>query len=105
MNPVLVTTTVPSIEEATKLSSGLVQEKLAACVNIVGPIQSFYYWDGKIVEDKEYKLFIKTLDNKWDEIKKYIKQHHSYTVPEISKINIEQMDEAYLKWLMEYVQT
>ena len=103
MQPVLVTTTVSSKEEANKIASILVSEKLAACANIIGPIQSIYSWQGKIVIDEEYKLFIKSFLEKWPAIKNTIKENHIYKVPEISLIQIHDMHEDYLSWMKESI--
>ncbi|MDH4261869.1 MAG: divalent-cation tolerance protein CutA [Spirochaetia bacterium] len=103
MQPVLVTTTVNSKEEANKIANILVNEKLAACVNIIGPIQSIYMWQDKIVNDEEYKLFIKTFAEKWPSLKNTIKKNHSYQVPEISLIQIHDMHEDYLSWMKDSI--
>lgn len=99
MQPVLVTTTTNARDEASNLANILVSRKLAACVNIVGPIQSVYSWQGKIVNDEEYKLFIKSFENHWESLKKCIKENHSYKVPEISMIIIAGMHTDYLNWM------
>jgi len=103
MRPVLITTTTSSKEEAEKLAAMLIDQKLAACVNIIGPVQSLYTWQGKVVNDQEYKLFIKSLDEKWEPLKKALKENHSYQVPEISLINISDMQEDYFAWLKDSV--
>ncbi|MDH4200788.1 MAG: divalent-cation tolerance protein CutA [Spirochaetia bacterium] len=101
MQPVLVTTTTNTIDEAEKIAAKLVADKLAACVNILGPIKSIYIWEGATVNDTEYKLFIKTFENYWGRIRNLIKEIHSYTVPEISMIKISDMHPNYLSWMHE----
>lgn len=103
MQPVLITTTTGSKEEAAKISRLLVESKIAACVNIVGPITSIYTWQDKITEDIEFKLFIKTFKEKWKDVKNLIKENHSYSVPEISMIEIHDMQPDYLTWMRDII--
>jgi periplasmic divalent cation tolerance protein len=103
MPPVLITTTTNSKEEAHRLATILINLKLAACVNIIGPVQSVYTWQGKVVNDEEYKLLIKSFDEKWESVRSVIKENHSYKVPEISLIQISQMHDDYLAWMKECI--
>ncbi len=97
----IITTTLPTIEEARSLSTVLLRDRLAACVNIIGPILSFYEWEGKLEENQEYKLFIKTQKKYWEKVKNFITKNHSYSVPEISLLLVEVTSTAYQKWLEE----
>ena len=98
VKPVLVTTTLPSKEKALEMAKKLVSGKLAACVNIAS-VLSVYEWEDKIQEDSEHKLFIKTFEKNWPELKKSIQNNHPYSVPEISMLLIEDMHEDYLSWM------
>ena len=89
--------TAGSKEEADKLSRGLVEEKLAFCVNAVPGIQSTYQWEGKIHVDDEILLIIKTRQDRYEALEQWVKQNHSYDVPEIISLPIQ-------KGLPEYVQ-
>ena len=89
--------TAGSKEEADKLSRGLVEEKLAFCVNTVPGIQSTYQWEGKIHVDDEILLIIKTRQDRYEALERWVKQNHSYDVPEIISLPIQ-------KGLPEYVQ-
>ncbi len=89
--------TAGSKEEADKLSRGLVEEKLAFCVNTVPGIQSTYQWEGKIHVDDEILLIIKTRQDRYEALEQWVKQNHSYDVPEIISLPIQ-------KGLPEYVQ-
>ena len=103
MQPILITTTTSSKVEAEKIAALLVNRKLAACVNIIGPIQSLYVWKEKLVNDEEYKLFIKSFQEKWPQIKEAVKDNHSYKVPEISMILISDMQDDYLSWMKQII--
>ena len=89
--------TAGSKEEADKLSRGLVKEKLAFCVNTVPGIQSTYQWEGKIHVDDEILLIVKTRQDRYEALEQWVKQNHSYDVPEIISLPIQ-------KGLPEYVQ-
>ena len=89
--------TAGSKEEANKLSRGLVEEKLAFCVNTVPGIQSTYQWEGKIHVDDEILLIVKTRQDRYEALERWVKQNHSYDVPEIISLPIQ-------KGLPEYVQ-
>lgn len=101
MTPVLITTTVSSVEEAEKISKALVEIRLAACVNTIGPVNSVYRWKDEIQQDKEYKLFIKSFSENWSDICLAIKKLHSYEVPEITMIEMKDVDPGYLNWMYE----
>lgn len=89
--------TAGSKEEADKLSRGLVEEKLAFCVNTLPGIQSTYQWEGKIHVDDEILLIVKTRQDRYEALEQWVKQNHSYDVPEIISLPIQ-------KGLPEYVQ-
>jgi periplasmic divalent cation tolerance protein len=87
-----------SEQEAPKIAQTLVERKLAACVNLI-PIRSIYNWKGKIEDDKENLLIIKTKKDKIDQLKKSIKELHSYEVPELIIFSIEDGLPDYLNWI------
>jgi len=96
-NHITVFTTVSSAEEAKKISRGLVEEKLAYCVNTIPSIQSTYFWDGKLCVDDELLLIIKTKEEKFSMLKDWILEHHSYDIPEVIALPITQGSSDYLK--------
>ena len=79
----IVLTTTPNIEEAESLARKIIAAKLAACVQVLPPMTSFYFWEGAIQKESEHLLLIKTLSTKFAELEKFIQAHHSYDVPEI----------------------
>jgi periplasmic divalent cation tolerance protein len=93
--------TVPNEEEALKIARMLVEKRIAACVNIINNIRSVYRWEGKIEDDSELLLIVKTLNTLIDDVKSAVKELHSYSVPEIIALPILDGSEDYLKWLEE----
>ena len=104
MSYYLFLVTVPTIEEGKKIAQILIQDKLAACVNIIQNIYSIYKWKGNIEEDNEHILLIKTTDEKSDLIIQRIKDIHSYENPECVALKIEKGSEKYLNWIKEVVE-
>ena len=94
----IVLTTTPNIKEAETLAEKIVRAKLAACVQILPQIKSFYFWEGEIQKDSENLLLIKTLPEKFAELEKFIKENHSYDVPEIVALSAEKVSQNYLDW-------
>ena len=94
-------TTTRNKKDAEKIADVLVKNKLAACVQILGPIESIYKWKGKIEKSKEWLCLIKTKSEKYKKIEKTIKSLHSYEVPEIIALPIEKGNVKYFKWVDE----
>lgn len=100
-DPIIVLVTCGSEEEALKIANALVEGHLAACVNLVAPIRSIYRWEGRIWDEKEWLLIIKTQKDRFEELKKKVKSFHSYSVPEIVSLRIVEGSSSYLNWLEE----
>ena len=94
----VVLVTVSSLSEGQAIATALIEDKLAACVNLL-PIDSIYLWQGEIQQDREYQLIIKTDLNKFAELAAKIKTLHSYEVPEIIALPIVDGSQAYLDWV------
>lgn len=99
---IFVYSTFPNKNEAKTIGEKLIQKKLAACVNIF-PINSIYYWQKKIVKDKEFGVIIKTKKENFKKIEKFILSHHSYTIPCILEIPVGKVTKKYLKWFNEAI--
>ena len=95
--------TAGSKEEAENLSRGLVEEKLAFCVNTVPGIQSTYYWEGKIHVDNEILLIVKTRQDRYEALEQWVKSNHSYDVPEIVSLPIQKGLPEYLNAIDDWV--
>ena len=87
------------MEKAEALASALVERRLAACVNIVGPIRSVYRWKDAIEREQEYLLLIKTTAERAADLAAAFSEVHPYELPERVEVNIEGGSEAYLDWL------
>ncbi|MFA5867679.1 MAG: divalent-cation tolerance protein CutA [Actinomycetota bacterium] len=96
-----IQTTVATKEEGEKIADALVQAKLAACVQIIGPITSMYSWRNKVETAQEWLILIKTRTDLYDRVEKEILAFHSYETPEIIAIPIERSSAEYLGWLNE----
>ncbi|MCX8031186.1 MAG: divalent-cation tolerance protein CutA [Thermodesulfovibrionales bacterium] len=101
MEAIVVYITVPNEKEAVAIAKTLVSEKLAGCVNIIKDIRSIYHWQGKIEDDPECLLILKTRKGLFDILKKRVKEIHTYSVPEIIALPIIMGSEDYLNWLQE----
>ena len=96
---VVILVTAANKKECRKIARHLVEAKLAACVNITQTIESIYRWEGKIVQDQEYQLFIKSTRELFPEIEAAISKLHSYQTPEIICLPIIEGSRNYLQWV------
>jgi periplasmic divalent cation tolerance protein len=94
-----IQTTTGTKEEAEKIGRGLIEEKLAACFQIMGPVTSIFNWQGKMDESQEWLCLIKTRKDLFDEVKSYIETNHSYETPEIIATEIIDGSDKYLNWM------
>lgn len=95
----VVLTTSDQKEELERIADILLKDKLAACVQISGPIQSKYWWKDKIEISQEYLMIIKTHKICFEKIKEVILKNHSYEEPELIEVAIANGTEGYLNWL------
>ena len=103
MTPVIVLTTVGSSFDVEPLARGLVERRLAACVNVVDQVRSIYRWKDKVEDDREQLLIIKTTSEQVDELRGALVAMHPYDVPEFVVIRIDELSDAYRTWLIESV--
>jgi periplasmic divalent cation tolerance protein len=102
-NELLVLVTAPSEDEARRIANALVEERLAACVNIVASIESVYRWEGRVTTDRETLLIVKTTAASYDQVEQRVKELHTYSTPEVVAIKIERGSAEYLSWLQSAV--
>ena len=100
---IVVLVTTGSEEEAKTISRQLVKDGLVACANIVPQIQSIFQWDGKVSEEQETLIILKTKGHIFHSLEAAIKTLHSYSVPEIIALPIEMGSSDYLSWLGQMV--
>jgi periplasmic divalent cation tolerance protein len=105
VKPVLVLTTVGPDFDARALAHALVEAQLAACVNIIERIHSVYRWEGRVADDAEQLLLIKTTDARVNELREELFRRHPYEVPEFVVIAIAEMSDAYREWFWSAVAT
>lgn len=96
-----VLTTVESKDDATSLARTLLENRAAACVQILGPIESHYWWQGEIQTEREWLCQIKTAADALDRLMTLIGEHHAYDTPEITATAIVQGSTQYLAWIGE----
>jgi periplasmic divalent cation tolerance protein len=98
LSAILILSTAPTREEATRIAEVLVAEKLAACVQL-SPIESWYRWEGKVEQAAEIRLHVKTTEALADRVEQRIAALHSYAVPELIRIAVSGGSAAYLDWV------
>jgi len=99
----IVLTTTGSQEQARSIAQALVERRLAACVNIVSPVESVYRWQGKVETTAEWLLLIKTTGEAFADVRDAILKLHSYEVPECILLSIEDGSPDYLTWIADSV--
>lgn len=104
MKAVLILSTASTHDEASRIAEALVNEGLAACVQL-SPIESWYRWEGKIEHAPETRLHIKTTADRADQVRDRIRALHSYAVPEIVILPIGGGSPDYLEWIAEAVRS
>jgi periplasmic divalent cation tolerance protein len=95
-----VTTTVDNIAAAQALARGAVDARAAACAQVGGPITSVYRWQGRIETAPEWVVVFKTTTDRYPELERYIRENHSYEVPEIVCMPVTAGNPAYLAWIV-----
>ncbi len=98
-NHVVAVTTTDSEETAAALARAVVEARLAACVQISAPVRSVYRWDDAIQDEREWQLWIKTTYDRLDELTGFIRDNHSYDVPEVLALPVLGGNPDYLAWV------
>jgi len=96
---VIIVVTTPSKQEAEKIAQHLLDKRLIACANIIGPVSSLFCWSGKTEHAEEYLMLLKSRKDLFEKLSETVKALHSYEVPEILVLPIVGGSEGYLNWL------
>lgn len=99
MSHMIALMTTPTREEAENITRNLLNQRLIACVNIVGPVSSLFWWKGKISQESEFLVLMKTREVLFEELTTIVKQMHNYEVPEVIAVPIAKGEHFYLEWL------
>ncbi len=94
-----VVTTVEKQEDAQRIARALVEKRLAACAQVVGPVTSTYWWEGRVEVAEEWQCLLKTREDRFDALEQAIREIHPYEVPEIISMPLVQVSPAYREWL------
>ncbi len=97
-------TTVPNLEAGQIIAEEVISERLAACVTLSAAVQSLYWWQGKITQDQEHTLFIKTKKDLYPKLEEKIRHTHPYELPEVIALPIFAGSKDYLGWIEEETQ-
>lgn len=97
----VVLCTAPDEAVAERLASGLVEARLAACVNVVPRVRSYYRWKGALERDEELQLIIKTRADRFAAVAQWIAQEHPYDLPEVLALTVAEASQAYGDWVAE----
>ncbi len=101
MNVFQVQTTVETRQQASQLARQLVQERLAACVQVLGPLESHYHWQGRLEQAQEWLLLVKTTAEALPRLQQRLVQLHPYDVPQVIALPIQAGHPPYLQWVEE----
>lgn len=86
-------------DEARSFAKKLVEERLVACVNILPKMESFYWWEDRVLSDEEALLMAKTTAEKYPDLQRYVIDHHPYEIPELLALNVDEGLPDYLAWV------
>ncbi len=100
MNYIIIKTTFENKKDAEEIAKKLIESKLGACVQI-SEIESYYKWNGKVENSKEYKVEIKTTEENYKKIEELILKNHKYEIPEIVSYKLNNGSKKYLDWIKE----
>jgi periplasmic divalent cation tolerance protein len=95
---ILIFTTLKNRQESAKVGLSLLEKRLIACYNLL-PVNSTYWWGGKIVNEREFLMIMKTSQVNFTKVQKFIKENSSYQTPEILSVKVSGVDQKYLAWL------
>ncbi len=95
----MIMVTTGGRNDAERLGEGLVVEHLAGCCTVIPMVHSFYYWDGQLKREHESLLLVKTIESRAQAVQEYVRKNHTYELPEIIQVAIDDGLPRYLEWL------
>ena len=98
---ILIQTSFSQRVHAQETAAALIERRLAACVQVSGPVHSTYRWREKVQREEEYVLTAKTLTERYEQVAAFLREAHPYELPEIIAVAVHAADDAYLKWARE----
>ncbi len=102
---IVVLCTAGSVKELEEIAERLVTEKLVACANVMSPVRSYFFWEGKLCREEEALMIAKTSRALFDSVSARIKELHSYDLPEVIGLPVTSGLPQYLGWVLEEVRT
>ena len=96
---IIIVTTLHTKDDAHRIGKGLLQKRLIVCYNLF-PIESAYWWKGKIEEGKEAMMLMKTTEENFEKVHEYIERQSGYEVPEVIQLGVAKANDSYLQWLL-----
>jgi periplasmic divalent cation tolerance protein len=99
VNALVVLVTCPTVDRAAEIARALVEERLAACGNVVPGVRSIYRWEGKVQDDQEALLVLKTTRERFEALRERVLALHPYQVPEVIALPVEAGSAPYLAWI------
>jgi len=99
MSYIIVLMTTATKKEAENITRSLLNQRLIACANVVGPVSSLFWWKKKISQENEFLVLMKTSADLFEKLATTVKQMHSYEVPEIIAVPVTKGEQSYLEWL------
>lgn len=102
-SPLLVLTTLGSLDDARRLVRTLVEDRLVACGTILPGVTSIYRWRGNLRDESEVVVLLKTMSTRWDALRDAVQRHHPYDVPELIALPVSAGLDAYVAWVAEEV--
>lgn len=103
VEPVVIVLVTTPPDNASDVARHLVENRLAACVNIIPEVRSVYRWEGNIEEDRECLLVVKTTERMYEAVSRAVRQIHPYSVPEVISLELTDGYDGYLRWVVENV--
>ena len=104
MEVILVYINFPNRDSARQIGTALIENQLAACVNIIPAVESIYQWKGKVCVESEVMALVKTTASRYKQLEEFVVENHPYEVPEVISLPLSQGSEPYLNWVQDQME-